>query len=362
MNDSWRIDFDHYFIDLCAEEDFNSLCAFIQDYWSKNHALAKSKELFFWQYWNPTRKKFNFALARDTSTNEILGVLGFIPNSHFDASLDSELSIWLSFWKVREDKPVAGIGMNLRSYLVKHFQPEWIGVLGINPETIPLYKAFGYETGTADQYFIVNESMTRFGLIKGPRPKGRQPDLKEDSHKRIFRFEGDSDQNILNRFQQEKTDYFPIKTLEYFRNRYQKHPIYSYELFAIMESGRPVSLFVGRVIKQKKGACLNVVDFLGPPQSLWGTFPDFQELLKKNHWEFLSMLHYGWDQSILERAGFSKLDPAGDFILPFYFEPFVMKNIRIRFAYKSRTATLTCFFKGDADQDRPSQIGEGQKC
>ena len=40
-------------------------------------------------------------------------------------------------------------------------------------------------------------------------------------------------------------------------------------------------------------------------------------------------------------------------IIPNYYEPFVKKNIELRFAIKSNDSVFSILFKGDCDQDRP---------
>jgi len=42
-------------------------------------------------------------------------------------------------------------------------------------------------------------------------------------------------------------------------------------------------------------------------------------------------------------------------VIPNYFEPFLKKNVNIRFAYKAKEHNYA-IFKADSDQDRPNKI------
>ena len=70
--------------------------------------------------------------------------------------------------------------------------------------------------------------------------------------------------------------------------------------------------------------------------------------------EYADVYNWGTDPDLFARAGFSQIDPDGRDIVPDHFEPFEARNIRLRFAIKSDRPVV--LFKGDGDQDRPSQL------
>ena len=61
----------------------------------------------------------------------------------------------------------------------------------------------------------------------------------------------------------------------------------------------------------------------------------------------------------LEASNFILRQAFDDLVVPHYFEPFVRENIDLNYAIRLRSDTdlnNVRLFKGDGDQDRPSQI------
>src|SRR5687768_5450712 len=92
-------------VDFCDVASIAAVQRFIHDHWALNHVLSTHRELFEWQHCAPDR--CNFIVARREA--EILGVLGFIPTTQYDASLADRCTIALALWKIRPDAGEAGL-------------------------------------------------------------------------------------------------------------------------------------------------------------------------------------------------------------------------------------------------------------
>ena len=73
--------------------------------------------------------------------------------------------------------------------------------------------------------------------------------------------------------------------------------------------------------------------------------------------EYIDLFTKGLDEKIILEAGFMKVDNKNnDVIIPNYFEPFVQKNVCIRYFTDTKNLKDLRIYKGDGDQDRPSFI------
>src|ERR1700722_4147959 len=154
-------------VDLCTLEDRGELMAFIRDYWSATHVLARSRALMDWQHKDEANKRYNFIAARD-SEKGIVGILGFILASRFDPALarDAE-TLWLTTWKVRPDF-AHGLGLVLLRKLDSMLAPKWIGTVGLNPAIRGIYQALGYRVGMLTRHFMLNRALADYRLARVP--------------------------------------------------------------------------------------------------------------------------------------------------------------------------------------------------
>ena len=63
----------------------------------------KSDELFDFQHYNRISDDYNFLIGWNTISNEIDGIVGLIPVSHYDVMLYPNNESWGGIWKIRED-------------------------------------------------------------------------------------------------------------------------------------------------------------------------------------------------------------------------------------------------------------------
>jgi hypothetical protein len=135
--------------------------------------------------------------------------------------------------------------------------------------------------------------------------------------------------------------------------------MYSYVVAALADGSigddAIAGMLAARVAEHAGRRALRIVDFLGPPEVFSRAGAVVQHLLREYNAEYADVYNAGLDPVVFERAGFVRIDPAGPHVVPDHFEPFERRNVTLRFAI--RTAARPLFFKGDADQDRPSLLG-----
>jgi hypothetical protein len=146
----------------------------------------------------------------------------------------------------------------------------------------------------------------------------------------------------------------PAKTAAAFIARYLRHPIYRYGCHVIHRGGNSIGLLATRIATHGRRAALRIIDYLGPDDAVPGLGPLVLEQVRTAGAEYADVYNWGIDPDLFGRAGFSQIDPDGRDVVPDYFEPFEARNIRLRFAIKSDRPVV--LFKGDGDQDRPSQL------
>ena len=158
----------NYNIYICAQNELSDLQNFINIYWKKNHILVSSRELIDWQHLEKESKTYNFVIARSKQTNEIDGILGFIPTSHFDKYIENN-DIILALWKIKDGIKVTGLGMALLLFLEDTQKPRSISGCGFPKYLIPVYKLFGYKIEQLNHYYLANNkkaAITRLSLLQ----------------------------------------------------------------------------------------------------------------------------------------------------------------------------------------------------
>jgi hypothetical protein len=337
-------------LDFCGLDETDALMAFIRDHWSPNHALSRSRGLLDWQHRDEKAGRYNVLLAR-TDAGEIVGMIGYIASSRYDASLAAgRETIWLTTWRALEGHS-AGLGLLLLREIERRLKPKWIGTVGLNEQIRGIYAAMGYRTGELTRSYRLNDRIRDRRLVLGA---AAAPALDPGEGGAALRrlsaadFAGAVRHPGLAASGQE-----PAKTPELFRNRYLEHPFYDYQLYLAEDGGRQ-ALIAMRACTYRGATALRWVDFLGDETLLASVGPAIDALLHEQDAEYVDYYHSG-DPAVLEQAGFARLDPGGALILPGYFEPFEQSNVRILYALKGGGPHLS-LGKGDADQDRPNQL------
>ena len=336
--------------DFCSLDAVEELQSFIRDHWSARHALASSRRLMDWQHRDDANGRYNALLARHDDQG-IVGMLGFIPTSRYDAALaDGNETAWLTTWKVRDDY-AHGLGLMLLRSLTARLRPDWIGTVGFNPATRGIYTALGYKVGMLARHYLLNEDLAGRTLVSCPSPLPAAPAATGTTLLRPLPAE--AFWPMTEGLGLDESDQVPRKTRAYLYNRYVKHPFYDYRLFLAAEGGAGVILVL-RACRHDGAVALRMVDLLGAPAVLAGCGPSIRRLLDAFGAEYLDFYCSGLADE-LAAAGFRLLRPEDGLVLPGHFEPFERRNVDMLYCLHGRGGrTVVC--KGDADQDRPNRL------
>ena len=334
-------------ISSCKEGDISDVMEFIHLYWANEHILSKHRELMDWQYGDLKGSgNYNWLIAKDE--DGIQGILGFIPICKYDAELAKHPLTWLALWKIRPEPKNHTLGLRLMSTLAQKKGVGKIGVLGINPKHIFMYKALGYIVGSLKQHFICNPDLQQTIIsvpdsFKSPRPLAGRAIFREVNAEYL-------ETSTLIGLK------VPLKSPRYFLSRYLMHPIYRYRIFVIELDGCAHALISMRVAENNSARVLRIVDFLGDQEALACSGTAVSKILKEEGCEYADFFEYGISPATLVACGFQQVIQGTGVVVPNYYEPFLRKNGQIEFAIKNVAAENLAIFRGDGDQDRPNKI------
>lgn len=321
------------------KEEHLKLHDYLNTHWKKNHSLAKSKCLLDYQHLSGDLYTYYAIFDHD----EIVGILGYIPTSHFDTRLRDK-DAWGAIWKI--DDEYNGLGLDLLDELLMNESSHSFGAIGISAIAKKIYKMYGMKSGYMKHYYVANNAMESFSI-------GRNLQIQPTDS-----FEADACWNIkiiddLSPVSLPTPCYFPLKSKEYFINKYAHHPIYKYCFWAICQNEEIISLWAVRRVVVNQSSVLRIVDVLGSLDDIPCVFPQIQQILQEESCEYVDVMNFGISSDIFINMGFTELNIDGNItIVPNYFEPFERCNVKIELAYRADFDYIV--FKGDADQDRPN--------
>ena len=336
-------------ISLCENAEASNVQKFINEHWKKGHILVRNNILFEWLYKN--KSGYNFLIAKKNKS--IIGVLGFIKNSHFDEFGINKDIIWLALWKVNDKVSPPGLGLILLKKLENMHPNIDIAVLGINKDHPKIYKAINYFTGIMKHYYLTNPDIKKFNIlinshgIKLPIPK------KSDIKLIARQISADDLQSIGSDLIIKENSFY--KSTEFFINKYLTNPFYNYKVFEIKKDNILQALLVLRIINIKNCNVIRVIDFDGDESIISNIGLFFLNLMRTEKAEYVDFVQYGIDKKYFLNSGFKLLDLNINVIVPNYFEPLIQKNIPLLFSYKTNNNNIR-IFKGDGDQDRPNLV------
>jgi len=133
------------FGDVCIApcHDGAALRAYIDAHWQRDHILARSEEMFRFQYQTPWVDRSLFPLGisvlcayEGEPGGRMVGFLGAIM-----APYPSELSLWLALWHVLPERKGTGLGGELMEEMRRRVDRAgaWMGGFGAGPEALPVY-------------------------------------------------------------------------------------------------------------------------------------------------------------------------------------------------------------------------------
>lgn len=341
---------------VCLVEEVDDLVKYIHENWSENHILCTSRVLLDWQHKSKCGKYYNFIIARSLKTYDVCGVLGFIPTSHFSNDLEQNGEVWPVLWKVSQGPEYVGIGVALFNFLTTEFAFKSIYSISISEISRPIYEKLGYKQGSFSQLALINSNIDNYCIatidnnFKIPSLTADKCfDLRIINKKEVIR--EISDPNLYGRA--------VIKNVDYFVNRYLKHPVFSYRFFGVYRKLELCAFLVTRVVKHNQRSVIRVVDIQGDIKSITKITKLLHDILVKENHEYIDIMQFGLPEKVYMKSGFVKVGGNQNIVIPDYFQPFVKSNIDIIFAIKSENIKNDIIlFKGDGDQDRPNSLSE----
>ena len=349
-------EFGSHRIHLCQKEDISDLKQFIDEYWSSNHILSSHQGLIDWLYYDDVREQYNFALTRSNKSDEIIGILGFIPTHHFDEDLIEKSVTWLSIWQVREDVEQSGFGLQLLNFVSQYLSPVAVGAIGINNEVARIYRRLKYDVDTLNHYYMANQSITNFLLLDnfdGQHTSGVDASTRVALREITESF---NEVDVQTDLENSTGDVVPTFSTEYVRNRYVEHPFFDYRLFTIDRDDGKEGLLTMRPVAHEGSRALRWVEYLGDPEALVGIGNSLQSLLRESGAEYIDIYNAGVDPDVFDSAGMRLRSVDSDVVVPDYFAPFEQKNVDIQYAFKSSQGTEPIIYNGHSDMDRPNRL------
>jgi hypothetical protein len=151
------------------------------------------------------------------------------------------------------------LGLACLSFLLERFKPEGIANSGINVKTKVIYQLYCRGDAT-----VLSGQPERGGISHSQfaRSIGRS----RDGAARLVEIAGIGDLELV--LANLPRTLHPVKDLWYFRNRYCKHPGFTYRLYGIELAGGVRGVFATRRIAADGSAVLRIVDYIGDPEVL----------------------------------------------------------------------------------------------
>ena len=332
-----------YNISIAKEFELTNVRKFIKKHWNKKHILAKNIDLINEFYGN--KKKLNFFIAKNN--NKIIGILGFIPSYKFSKHKNcKDCTVWIALLKALDKYP--GLGIKLVLKLIKTFNKNYIAVNGINENSEKLYKLLGFKIGTLRHFYKTNENINKFYLVKkNQKNKFNSKEKKFKNNKLIII--NSSNINFLKDLK------YNDKNKDYILNKYIKNRFYEYFVIANYSKKKILSLLVFRICNYKNNKSIRIVDFLGNFNKSEILINYLNKLMLRINAEYIDFYQTGISKNSIIKNKFIENLYNDQIIIPNYYEPFLRKNIKIKYGIlKNKNINKFKIFKADGDQERPN--------
>ncbi len=335
-----------YEFSFCHKTQLKDIISFINEHWQKDHILSISKIMMNWQHWDEVNNRYNFVLAIHKQTNQIHGVLGFILTEG-----NNDCLLWPAIWKSLDSIAPPGLGIALYNFLQNNIKIDVIIASGVGEKARGLYDNLGFKVEVLDQWYMLNNKINNFSLVDNITDANISKNNITKNDCKLQVCDLAKYQNLaLN------LEFSPYKTIQYYIDRFYKHPIYDYQAYSVTINNETKAIIFIRSCDANGSTALRIVDYIGDHNAISGCGNEFSKLLDINNAEYIDFMNIGFDQEALINCGFQDRKQS-DIVIPNYFEPFCKQNIDVYYAFKStRTNTPCIIFKADADQDRPSKL------
>lgn len=327
--------------------EYDKLLKFIKYSWREDHAFVKSKDLLDFQHLDKENKVYHFIVAENQVTGEFDALVGYIPLSQYDKKLAPNGDFWGAIWKRRDDvdnSEIKGMGFFVWDELFRLPGFSSHGAISMSGDARMMYKARHLPIYIMKQYYILNDRITDFKIAGNVFAKSNHVPSENQCELQWIDINTVNESDLL-------ICYRPYKSVDFFKNRYENHPIYSYRFLGLFQKNSLNAVLAVREIVVGNAKVLRIIDAIGELKG--DIYASAQTIMHSAGYEYVDMLNYGIDTKVITGMGFSLLDPyKNEPIIPNYFEPFVKRNVIFEISYKAKFPYVA--FKGDADQDRPN--------
>ncbi len=147
------------------------LRAYIDEYWLKDHVLARDPRMLAFTYATPWVDRDAFpeglsVLGAYSADDRLLGFLGAIT-----APYPRPISYWLALWHVLPELKGTGMGGRLLQRMQECAEGAdgWIGTFGAGPEALPVYLKRGYLARAVRRWVFSGAASDSGELVVSPR-------------------------------------------------------------------------------------------------------------------------------------------------------------------------------------------------
>ena len=318
-------------IRLAKKSDLKDIINFIKkNYYKKNHILVTNKKIF--NFFFLSSKNVNFIICIDNS--KILGILGFIKNSHWSLNFGKNI-VWLGWWQVLKGFN----GLILIKNLIKFLNPKLLVSFGVQNKKV---RNLLFRNIDLNQFVIRNNFYKKIFF------------KKEISFKRKITFENQEILIFKNKIEHFKLSkhYFPKKNYSYFKNKYLNNKFYDYFYLHFKNNHKLKTIFVCKSIynTENKIFFIKILDIIGKLPNI--SFKKvILKLLKVHNVHYLDLQCSGIDEGAIINFGFTK---NRNKIYNFY-EPYkkIHSPHTLSFILNKYKRKKLIFFAGDGDNERP---------
>ena len=144
------------------------------------------------------------------------------------------------------------------------------------------------------------------------------------------------------------------KDADFFVNRYNRHPSYTYTALMV-EWHNSQCILVVREITVGEAKVARIVDAVGDYAVIAESAKALETFVTQQGHEYIDLYVYGIEADFMISKGFFQRLPNSPAVIPNYFEPFEKRNVELAVAWKSFGAKgPVVLLRGDSDQDRPN--------
>lgn len=326
------------------------LISFLKKNWAKTHILVKKKNLFNFLY--KSENKINFITL--TKKDKIISCLGLLFNNNKNQKKKNIFSIrnqviWLTMWCTKE-KYKGTKGLELINYILKNIKNNCvIATIGCNEIAYKIYKILGFKCGKLDHFYFLNKKKKIFKILNSKILKTS----KTKKVKKKFLYELELKKNYFKVDHLKKYEKIFKKDFEYFKYKYFNNKFYEYKFLFVIINKKFFGFFVVRKENIFNSRCLRIIEYFGDQNKLCRLSDDLQNICDENDLEYIDFYNSGIKKKNIIKSGFKLKLVSNNIIIPNYFNPFIRKNIELKYAYYP-TDEKMILFKGDCDQDRPN--------